>query len=74
MKKKFFSTFPTVQEIIDEFDAAACQVLAKRLEVELRAAKNVQLACGEVLLPADLLPTIAREILIAAETEPLGLR
>ena len=62
------------EEAFDDLDAAACQALAKRLEVELRAAKHAQLDCGEVLLPADLLPKIAREILGAAEIEPCGLR
>ncbi|XP_015516680.1 protein charybde [Neodiprion pinetum] len=57
----------------EELDGA-CQALARRLEVELRAAKHAQLACGEVLLPADLLPRIAGEVLAMAENEPCGLR
>lgn len=57
----------------DELDGA-CQALAKRLEVELRAAKHAQLTCGEVLLPADLLPRIAKDVLTMAENEPCGLR
>ncbi|XP_043275419.1 protein charybde-like [Venturia canescens] len=59
--------------VTDELDGA-CQALGKRLEVELRAAKQAQLACGEVLLPADLLPRIARDVLVMAENEPCGLR
>lgn len=59
--------------VTDELDGAS-QALAKRLEVELRAAKHVQLACGEVLLPADLLPRIAKDVLTMAENEPCGLR
>lgn len=55
-------------------DGGACQALARRLEDELRAAKSAQLACGEVLLPADLLPRIARDVLRMAENEPCGLR
>jgi len=57
-----------------EEEAGACQALARRLESELRAAKSAQLACGEVLLPADLLPRIARDVLRMAENEPCGLR
>lgn len=55
-------------------DSAACQALAVRLEEQLRAAKSAQLACGEVLLPADLLPRVARDVLRMAENEPCGLR
>ncbi|KAG8295662.1 protein charybde-like [Homalodisca vitripennis] len=55
-------------------DSAACQALAIRLEEQLRAAKTAQLACGEVLLPADLLPRAASDILQMAENEPCGLR
>ncbi|XP_076233278.1 protein charybde isoform X1 [Calliopsis andreniformis] len=61
------------ETVADEVDGA-CQALAKRLEVELRQAKHVQLSCGEVLLPADLLPRIARTVLNMAENEPCGLR
>ena len=65
--------FVTAETVTDELDGA-CQALAKRLEVELRAAKHAQLACGEVLLPADLLPRIAKDVLKMAENEPCGLR
>lgn len=58
----------------EEQEEGACQALARRLEDELRAAKSAQLACGEVLLPADLLPRIARDVLRMAENEPCGLR
>ncbi|XP_051158732.1 protein charybde-like [Leptopilina boulardi] len=61
------------ETVTDELDGAS-QALAKRLEAELRAAKHAQLACGEVLLPADLLPRIAKDVLIMAENEPCGLR
>lgn len=53
---------------------SACAALAKRLESELRAAKSAQLACGEVLLPADLLPRVARAVVSMADSEPCGLR
>ncbi|CAK9813048.1 Protein charybde [Anthophora quadrimaculata] len=59
--------------VAEEFDGA-CQALAKRLEVELRRAKHAQLACEEVLFPADLLPRIAKNVLSMAENEPCGLR
>lgn len=55
-------------------DCAAVAALARRLEDELRAAKSAQLACGEVLLPADLLPRVARDVVRMAENEPCGLR
>ncbi|XP_034230325.1 protein charybde-like [Thrips palmi] len=55
-------------------DVAAVAALARRLEDELRAAKSAQLACGEVLLPADLLPRVARDVVRMAENEPCGLR
>lgn len=65
-----------VTELVTEDieDTAACQALAIRLEEQLRAAKTAQLACGEVLLPADLLPRVARDVLRMAENEPCGLR
>lgn len=59
---------------ISDLDSTACQALTKRLEEELKAAKSAQLACGEVLLPADLLPRIAHDILRMSENEPCGLR
>jgi len=68
-----FGLIVTAESATDELDGA-CQALAKRLEVELRRAKHVQLACGEVLLPADLLPKIAKDVLTMAENEPCGLR
>jgi len=52
----------------------ACEALEQRLGEELRAAKSAQLSCGEVLLPADLLPTVSRQILVESEKEPCGLR
>lgn len=72
-KQFFFSFLFTAGYATEELDGA-CQALARRLEVELRAAKHAQLACGEVLLPADLLPKIAEEVLAMAENEPCGLR
>ncbi|KAL0274537.1 UNVERIFIED_CONTAM: hypothetical protein PYX00_002639 [Menopon gallinae] len=58
----------------DEGDATVTEALARRLEEELRAAKSAQLSCGEVLLPCDLLPRIARDVIRMAENEPCGLR
>lgn len=55
-------------------DCTAAATLARRLEDELRAAKSAQLSCGEVLLPADLLPRVARNVAWMAENEPCGLR
>ena len=57
-----------------EVDSLVCQALISRLEEELKAAKSAQLACGEVLIPADLLSRIASDILRKAEREPCGLR
>ncbi|EEB11572.1 conserved hypothetical protein [Pediculus humanus corporis] len=58
----------------DEADTSVTQALTRRLEDELRAAKSAQLSCGEVLLPSDLLPRIARDVIRMAENEPCGLR
>jgi len=58
----------------DEDGDHVTQALTRRLEDELRAAKSAQLACGEVLLPTDLLPRIALDIIRMAESEPCGLR
>lgn len=63
-----------MREDTEDLDSSACQALIKRLEEELRAAKSAQLACGEVLIPADLLPRIASDILRMSEFEPCGLR
>ncbi|KAG8315130.1 protein scylla-like [Homalodisca vitripennis] len=52
----------------------ACQALARRLGEELRAAKSAQLSCGEVLLPVNLLPKVANDILTHSGQEPCGLR
>ncbi|XP_022191088.1 protein charybde isoform X1 [Nilaparvata lugens] len=67
------STRPSSDECLGD-DGSACQSLTRRLEEELRAAKTAQLSCGEVLLPADLLPRIARDVIRMAENEPCGLR
>ncbi|XP_046991531.1 protein charybde-like isoform X1 [Schistocerca americana] len=58
----------------DEEGAEAVRALARRLEAELRAAKTAQLSRSEVLLPADLLPRVARCVLHQADSEPCGLR
>nr|CAD7201183.1 unnamed protein product [Timema douglasi] len=58
----------------DAENGIAVQALTRRLEEELRAAKTRHLECGEVLLPADLLPMIARDVFRMAESEPCGLR
>lgn len=63
-----------MREDAEDLDSTACQTLTRRLEEELRAAKSAQLACGEVLIPADLLPRIAIDVLKMAENEPCGLR
>jgi hypothetical protein len=57
-----------------EEGSLAMEALSRRLEAELRAAKSAQLSCGEVLLPADLLPRVALDVLRLAENEPCGLR
>lgn len=54
--------------------SATVRSVSLHLEQCLRAAKKVQLSCGEVLLPPDLLTRVARDILRMAETEPCGLR
>lgn len=59
----------------EEMVSGSCETaLARRLETELRAAKSAQLSCGEVLLPANLLPRIASQVLSLSEVEPCGLR
>ncbi|KAL1115757.1 hypothetical protein AAG570_006047 [Ranatra chinensis] len=63
-----------VQADVHEECWAACEALSRRLESELRAAKSAQLSCGEVLLPDDLLPRVAADVLRLAENEPCGLR
>ncbi|CAH1398926.1 unnamed protein product [Nezara viridula] len=70
------ATFPAfARGLKEEMVAGTCEVaLARRLETELRAAKSAQLSCGEVLLPANLLPRIASQVLSLAEVEPCGLR
>ncbi|XP_022916843.1 protein scylla-like [Onthophagus taurus] len=55
-------------------DSSTISALSDRLGEELRAAKGTHLSCGEVLLPCDLLPRIARDILEKADSEPYGLR
>nr|CAD7591693.1 unnamed protein product [Timema genevievae] len=71
-------TVPSVQIfgycVDDTENGVAVQALTRRLEEELRAAKTRHLECGEVLLPADLLPMIARDVFRMAESEPCGLR
>jgi len=62
-------------EVRDDMVTGSCEsALARRLETELRAAKSAQLACGEVLLPSDLLQRVAAQVLGLAEVEPCGLR
>lgn len=50
------------------------QALSLRLQNELRMAKSRHLACTEVLLPSDLLPRIASEMVEMSEKEPCGIR
>lgn len=58
----------------DDFDFSAVEALAQILEQELKSAKSNHLACGEVLLPANLLGNIAQQIYELAEPEPCGIR
>lgn len=54
---------------------SAVELVSRRLETELRAAKSSgKLAAGEVLLPCVLLPRVAADVLAAADSEPCGLR
>lgn len=58
----------------DDMVTGCVSALARRLETELRAAKSAQLACGEVLLPPDLLQRVAADVFALAEVEPCGIR
>lgn len=58
----------------DVIDPSAVQSLTKLLESELKSAKSNHLACGEVLLPSDLLKRVAQDIYFQAEKEPCGVR
>uniref|UniRef100_A0A1B6IFR3 Uncharacterized protein n=1 Tax=Homalodisca liturata TaxID=320908 RepID=A0A1B6IFR3_9HEMI len=67
--------FSRVHDVTEEVeDTVACQLLALQIEQELRAAKSAELSCGEVLLPADLLPRVACSVLCMAVDEPCGIR
>ncbi|KAF7274811.1 hypothetical protein GWI33_012520, partial [Rhynchophorus ferrugineus] len=55
-------------------ESAVVEALAKRLEAELREAKNTHLSVGEVLLPNGLTVRIAQDIFKVADNEPCGLR
>ncbi|ENN70515.1 protein charybde [Dendroctonus ponderosae] len=55
-------------------EPAQIEALSKRLEAELREAKNTHLMVGEVLLPNGLTHRIAQDILRIADNEPYGLR
>lgn len=59
---------------LDEWDSPAHSSLRVRLEEELKAAKSQHLACGEVLLPQNLMSKIVTDIIRMAENEPCGLR
>lgn len=54
-------------------EGVGSDALRKRLEAELRAAKG-RLEVGEVVVPAGLLPAVARACEAQAESEPCGLR
>lgn len=55
-------------------EPALIEALSKRLEAELREAKNTHLMVGEVLLPNGLTHRIAQDIFTMADNEPCGLR
>lgn len=55
-------------------DDSAISDLSLSLQSELRLAKSRNLACTEVLLPADLLDRIATDMVQMAEKEPCGIR
>lgn len=60
---------------LEEYDnSPAHSQLRHRLEEELKAAKSQHLACGEVLLPHNLMSRIVADITRMAENEPCGLR
>lgn len=61
-------------EYADSNEPALVEALSKRLEAELREAKNTHLMVGEVLLPNGLTHKIAQDICKLADTEPYGLR
>jgi RTP801 C-terminal region len=67
-----------VHQDLSPWDSDECLTgaanLAGRLEEALRMAKSEHLSCGEVLLPATLLPRVARDVARLAEDEPCGLR
>ncbi|CAH1183026.1 unnamed protein product [Ceutorhynchus assimilis] len=55
-------------------EPALVEALSKRLEAELREAKNTHLMVGEVLLPNGLTRRIAQHIFRMADSEFYGLR
>ncbi|XP_030751835.1 protein charybde-like [Sitophilus oryzae] len=55
-------------------EPAVVEALSKRLEAELREAKDTHLSMGEVLLPNGLTRRIAQDIFRMADNEPCGLR
>lgn len=61
-------------EYADSNEPAVVEALSKRLEAELREAKNTHLMVGEVLLPNGLTHKIAQDICKLADNEPYGLR
>lgn len=58
----------------DSDEPALVEALSKRLEAELREAKNRHLMVGEVLLPNGLTHRIAQDIFRLADNEPYGLK
>lgn len=75
MNKKLNLTFLSawLQEDFS-FEDFSVSALSSLLEAELRSAKSSHLACGEVLLPCDLLQRIAGSVISLADKEPCGLR
>ncbi|XP_050294693.1 protein charybde-like [Anthonomus grandis grandis] len=61
-------------EYLDSNAPAVIEALSKRLEAELKDAKNTHLMVEEVLLPNGLTRRIAQDIFKRADNEPYGLR
>jgi len=60
--------------VCDSSEAIAIEALSKRFADELKRAKRAHLACGEVLLPTDLMRSLAKDVYTLADAEPYGLK
>lgn len=79
-----FGSYSVLVSVVSDWDypdypddcnePAQIEALSKRLEAELREAKNTHLMVGEVLLPNGLTHRIAQDIFRIADNEPYGLR